>query len=741
VIAADRLVRVEPGNGNQISYPNVRDLSPGGTIEGLAGYALTRLTMRGAATDEQVLSLMVSPAFFELLGVQSSMGRTIGSDIDAAVITSAFWRRQLNGRPDPIGAVITLNGHAHTVVGVLPDGYRAVTGILGPDVYVPLSESLTPDLANRRRAFLTLLARLRPAASPRQAGAEIAAQMQALERIYPEENAGFGRAAFVFPVSGLASWQTRDLPTTALVGITSVPFAIFGLVLLIACANVAGLLLARGAARRGEIAIRLALGASRGQVVTTLLAESVVLSLLGAVAGLLLTHWLCRIVSAIPIPQAAGPLQVSPDSTGLGYALVLTFLVTLSCGLLPALASTRPGVTDALRRESAEVRRRVTSRGVLVTGQIAVASLLLFLSILVLRSLHFIREVDPGFSIDEVITARVDLDQSRYPADARLRFAAEALEAARAVPGIASASLTNLIPLGGDVNSTSYAVERGTETRVGSYVMHVGPDYFKTMSIRLRQGREFSLADRSGAPEVAIVSAAFVRAHGLASTPIGDRVRSGPTAPWLEIVGVVDDSNYAFFGEAPHPILFRPFLQAGGTVRIVARGAVAPASVMPPLAQVLATLDPSSRVDVTTMRDATGFEASIRRTGPWVLGSVGVLGMGLALVGVYGLLSYTVTERTRELGIRMALGSSRLRVQWLVLRNAAVLVGGGVALGTLLAIVVTRPLAFLLSGVGVSDPMTIAVTAVLFLGAGLAAAFTPSLRATRVDPIVALRSE
>jgi MacB-like periplasmic core domain len=228
-VAADRLVRVEPGNGNQISYPNVQDLSPGGTIEGLAAYALTRLSMRRGATDEQDLSLMVLPAFFELLAVQPSIGRALGPDIDAAVITSAFWRRQLNGRPDPIGAVITLNGHAHTVVGVLPDGHRAVTGILGPDVYVPLSESLTPDLANRRRAFLTLLARLGPGVSPRQAGAEITARMQALERIYPEENAGFGRAAFVFPVSGLASWQTRDLPTTALVGITSVPFAIFGL--------------------------------------------------------------------------------------------------------------------------------------------------------------------------------------------------------------------------------------------------------------------------------------------------------------------------------------------------------------------------------------------------------------------------------------------------------------------------------------------------------------------------------
>jgi ABC-type antimicrobial peptide transport system permease subunit len=293
----------------------------------------------------------------------------------------------------------------------------------------------------------------------------------------------------------------------------------------------------------------------------------------------------------------------------------------------------------------------------------------------------------------------------------------------------------------GDVNSTAYTAEGRAEAPVGSYVMHVGPDYFSTMAIRVQRGREFSLADRGGAPDVAIVSAAFAQAHGLAANPIGARVRSNTTAPWLEIVGVVDDSNYAFFGEAAQPILYRPFLQAGGTLRIVAREAGVATTVIPRLRQVLTTLDPGSRFDVKTMRDATGFEASLRRAGSWVLGGVGALGLGLALVGVYGLLSYTVTQRMRELGIRMALGSSRRRVQWLVLREAAVLIGVGVALGTLLAIVVARPLAFLLSGVGVADPMTIAVTAALFPCAGLAAAVTPSLRATRVDPIVALRSE
>ena len=734
----DRLVKIEPGNGNQISWPNVRDLARGETFDGFAAYRMTRLNLRTGSTDRKVLALMVSPGFFELLGARPAIGRPLASEVDAVVVTDAFRRRHLDDRSDPTGAVIMLNGRAHSVIGVLGADYRAVTGALGPEVYVPISEAIAPGLDDRRRAMFTLLARLAPGVSTQQAAVAITTQARTLERLSPTDNAGFARDAFVFPVSGLGSWQTRDLPARALAAIASLPFAIFALVLLIACANVAGLLLARGVARRRELAIRLALGASRPQVVATLLAESVLLASLGAAAGLALTWWLCRVASAIPLPQGVGPIHVGPDVAVLVYTLCLAALVTLACGLLPAVAATRHHALGHLRHESSAIERRLGSRRVLVVGQVAVATTLVFVSILVLRSLQSIAEADPGFTIDGVVTAHIELDPARFTGDQRSRLAIDALEAARATSGVASASLTNLIPLGGDVNSTAYTVDGVDGPSVASYVMHVGPDYFRTLNVRLQQGREFSMADRAGAPEVAIVSAAFVRAHGLTANPVGARVRNNPTAPWLEIVGVVDDSKYAFFGERPRPILYRSFLQAGGALRIVARG-TAPATLMRPLRDNLAALERNALVEVQTLREATSFEATFRRAGSMLLGALGLLGLGLALIGVYGLLSYSVTQRTREMGIRMALGASSGRVQRLVLRSAVTLVGFGVAIGTLVTLVAMQPLAFLLSDVRVSDPMTIAATTALFVGAGLAAAYAPSVRATRINPIVALR--
>jgi predicted permease len=608
-VAPERLVRIEPGNDNRISYPNFRDLAGGGTLDRTTAYATVGLNLRSGEATEEVVGLMVSPTFFDVVGLRPRLGRTFTSDVDSVVITDAFWRRRLTGRPDPIGASVVLNGHSFTVVGVLPEGHRAITGALGPDLYVPISETLAPGLADRRRTLLTLLARLRPGVSMEQARAAVTVEAQLLEHLYPEESIGFGRPAYVFPILGLGGWQTRDMSTTALAGITAIPFAIFGLVLLIACANVAGLLVARGATRRREIAIRLALGASRRHVVATLLAEAVVLSFAGSVFGLLLAWWLCGVLSTIPLPRAPGPLSVTLGVDVLEYGVCLTVFVALASGLLPALASTRPALNDLVKRDSIAVGRRVTIRSILVSGQIAGATFLLFISILFLRSLSFIREVDPGFAIDDVVTARIDLDQVQYAGDERLRFAAMTMEAVQAVPGVLSASITSAIPLGGDSASRVYQVEGRPTPRTETYVMNVGPGYFRTMKTRLQRGREFSPLDRAGGPPVAIVNETFVKAHGLTSDPLGARVRDADTEPWLEIVGVVDDSKYGFFAEAPQPILCRPFLQTGGRLFVVARGSAAPAAWMPMLKEALARQDQTAIVKLQTMRDATSLES------------------------------------------------------------------------------------------------------------------------------------
>ncbi len=731
-----RLVRIEPGNSNQIAYPNYRDIRPGDTFEGLAAYARVALNLHVGGEIQKVSAGLVSPEFFAVLGVQPSTGRTFAASEDrVAVLTDEFARRH-NAAP---GAVLNLNEHIFTVVGVLARDYRPVTGAMGPQLYVPLSEAVEPGLNKRSRAFLTLLGRLNENAEAPQAQAAFTAQAKALEALFPAENAGFGRPAHVFPLSGLGSWRTRDMPMASLLAIGAVPFVMFGLVLVIACANVAGLLLARGAARRRDIAIRLAIGASRWRVIGTLLSESLLLSVFGSMSGLVLTFWLCRLVSVTPLPLSPGPLKVEPDLYVLLYALALAVITAVACGLTPALASTKPRLTEALKLDAASSGHRLTGRRILVIGQVALSTVLLFISTLFLRSLSFIGTVDPGFDMEHVVTAHIDLDRDRYPGEQRLAFASRASKAVAGIGGVVSASVTNLIPLGGDMYTTKYDVEGRTVARVETYMMNVGPDYFRTLDTPLRLGREFTTADRSGAAAVAIVNQAFVRVHGLDAAAVGSRVRNRPEDPWREIVGVVADSKYGFFGETPRPIVYQPYLQAGGDLWVVARTLTAGGGMIPAIRHALGEVDRYATVEVRTIRESTSLEFSFRRMGTLVLGAIGGLGLALALVGLYGVMSYNVHRRTAEIGVRMSLGATRPSILWMVLRSGVAQVATGVGIGTALSLAAARPLAFLMSGIAITDPVTIAATAVLFLGAGMAASYFPARRATQVDPMVMLR--
>ena len=733
-LAPQRLVRIEPGNGNQIAYLNYRDIVPGGTFEGFAAYAMTRFNLRTGNDVEKVTGMMTTASFFELLGVRPQSGRGFAPGEERAVVVTHEFAQK---HPDSLGATLDLNGHPFTVVGVLGQGFRSLTGALGPEVYVPLSGAAGPRMNKRGDAFLTMLGRLRPGVNPSQAQAMVTAQAKALEGMYPADNIDLGRPCHLFPISGLGSWRTRDISMVSMAAIAAVPFVIFGLVLLIACANVAGLLLARGAERRREIAIRLAIGAPRSRVIGTLLGESLGLSALGSAAGLLLTYLLCSLVSLVPLPQAPGPLHVTPDPTVILYALFLAFLTTLACGLTPAIASTKPDLNEALKQTSSH-GGRLTARRVLVIGQVAVSTLLLFVSTLFLRSLTFIGSVDPGFDMEHVVTAHVDLDRDRYPEEQRLQFSMQAAQAVQALPGVVSTSVANLIPLGGDSNSARFEIEGRPEPGVKSYRMNVGPDYFRTMGIRVHMGREFTGADRAGAPPTAIVNEAFMRAYGTGTNPIGTHVRSDPKGPWLEVRGIVADSKYGFFGETPQPIVYLPYLQAGGSLFIVARTA-APGGMILDLKRAILTLDKSVIVEPRTIRDATSLEFSLRRMGTWLLGTIGALGLMLALVGLYGVMSYTVNRRTSEIGVRMALGASRPAILWMVLRGGLAQVSIGLLIGITISLAAARPMSFLMSGIGTTDPWTMAITAGMLLLAGIAATYLPAWRAARVDPMIILR--
>jgi len=418
------------------------------------------------------------------------------------------------------------------------------------------------------------------------------------------------------------------------------------------------------------------------------------------------------------------------------YALSLAFLTTLACGLTLAIASTKPDLIEALTQAASH--GRLTARRVLVSGQVAISTLLLFVSMLFLRSLTFIGSVDPGFDMEHVMTAHVDLDRDRYPEEQRLLFSMQAAQVVQAIPGVVSASVASLIPLGGDSNSAGFEIEGSAVQRVKSYRMNVGPAYFRTMGIRLHMGREFTGADRAGAPSTAIVNEAFVRAYRPGSNAIGTHVRSDPKTPWLEVTGVVADSKYGFFGEAPQPIVYLPYLQAGGNLFIVARSS-APTGMIQGIKRAIFTLDKSVIVEPRTIRDATSLEFSLRRMGTWLLGTIGALGLALALVGVYGVMSYTVNRRTPEIGVRMALGASRPAILWMVLRNGLAQVSIGLLIGITISLAAARPMSFLMSGIGTTDPWTMAITAGMVLLAGMAATYFPARRAACIDPMIMLR--
>lgn len=735
----DRLVRVEFGNGNHISYPNARDLLGTEAVDGMAAYAVTRVNLREGETTRSVRAMAVSPEFFRVVGLRSDSGREFSREDDAAVITEAFRRRYLSGRGSPLGQVLDVNGHAFTVVGVLSDRVQAVGSALAPDLYLPLIEPIVPALSDRRKQTLSLLARLRAGQSVSRAAVALTASGRWLEQAHPVDNAQLGTRAYVFPTSGLAAWQTREVPVSLLRAVAMVPFALFGIVLAIACANVAALLLAHGASRRREMAIRIALGSSRWQMAATMMAESLILALPGAIVGIALAHGLCRLAVTIALQYGPATPLLEIDGSVLLFATALAVLSALICGTLPAFELLRAQLPDPLGRAADVPHPRLLSRRALVVGQVIAATMLVLLAARSLRGLTFIQSVDPGFAIDEVATASIGLDPLRYQQDERLALAERCRDAVAALPGIEHASITSLIPLSGDVVSAGFEVERKPEERREARVMNVGTRYFETMRIRLLEGRDFGAADRIEAPAVAIVSQAFVDAHGLGDRALGTRVRRGDHEAWAEIVGVVADSKYAFFGETLQPIVYQPFSQAGGSVHIVAKTFGRPAQILPALRSTMARQDPRAIVEVQTLREATRMESTVRAIGSWTLATVGTLGLGLALVGLYGLIAYTVTLRKRELAVRLAVGATPSQLVRLVVGQAVSMVAVGFAIGTAIMLLVTHPFAFVFSGVAAADSAVLMTTSTLFLVAAAVAAYRPARQAAHTRPADELR--
>ena len=531
----------------------------------------------------------------------------------------------------------------------------------------------------------------------------------------------------------------------ALLGVVSL------LVLLIACANVAGLLVARGTARRREIAIRLAIGGTRARLLQQMLAEGFWLALIGTIAGLALSIAVMRIVNglALPVPLPI-ELHLSADISVLACALCLVLATMVACALLPALGATRLSLTAALKRdESVSSGRRLTTRGFLLAAQVTVSTMLLVTAFLFLRNLVRTEVTSPGFDVDPVLVAEVGFIQGGPAAD-QLALLERVADRLRALPSVASAAISRVVPLtihSGSSNGRSVRFDDRTATQHMEYgESAVGPGYFATLGIRVLAGREFGPADRLGTPAVAIVNDELARRY-LGGNAVGHRLRFSeePDSVDVEIVGVVANSKYRTLGEETRPALYFPLRQRAPRLDVafvLVRSHGDPSSLIVPARQAIGEIDRSVAAEVSPMRAALEFALLPSRIGAAILGGLGILGLILAAFGLYAIVSYNVSRRIGEIAIRVALGASRHQIVGLVIRDASILVGIGVLAGLGIAALMTRALgAFLVAGLSVTDPVSFLGTGAVFALVTVMASWFPARSATRLSPVIAMRLE
>lgn len=745
----DRVKHVEIG-GERFSYRFFEELATtDSTLVGVAAFDQVSLSFRVKESPEKIAGDVVSRNFFDVLGVAPFLGRTFAADEGVArrprtvVLSYGFWERKFASDSNVLGSPIELNRETFTIIGVLPKGYRSVHGYgITPDLYIPASEPFV-DLSLPGTARFQLIARLKDGIAAVQAIESMNPILQQRKQRYPTENRGSDRVE-LYSLTGIEKMQKDGVPVelTLFFGFLLLTAT---LVLLIACANVAGLLLARGANRSREIAVRLALGAGRGRLLQQLLTESFLLALLGAAAGIGVFILAETVADQVQV-RLSFPLELhlTLDVQLLAVVAVLAFLVTLLAGLAPALQVSNRSRHIASRQIGAESRSGWSSRRVLVTGQFALAFVLLVSAALFLRSLGRISRVDPGFDVKHLVTAEVSLDRNAYSRQRAAQYFASAIAEINRLPGVRSASGGAVVPLG--LEHWVMSMKAGDQNIQRVFVNSVTQGYFNTMRIPLLNGRDFDESDRNGGRPVAIVNQTFANKY-LHIRAVGSQVfipspGQPPTFSSVHIVGVVADSKYGSLGEDPTPALYWPTSQQYRAL-VIHISTQAPASGdVTAIRDVLSRLDPNAAVKIQLMQEQLAGAMLPSRIASVLLGVIGSLGLLLAVIGIYGVMAYSVSRRTAEIGMRLALGATRGQVLEMVLRDAGRLVCAGIGLGLLMALLVTQPLAGVLSsGMSVLDPMSFASVGAVLSVVALMAALIPAWAASRVDPVVALRSE
>ncbi|MGH9868103.1 MAG: ABC transporter permease [Candidatus Polarisedimenticolia bacterium] len=698
-------------------------------------------TLIGSGEPERFRSWLVTEHFFEILGTAPAHGRTfMPEEFEAGrgqvvVLGYGLWQR-LGGDPALVGRPLTLNGQPHTVVGVMPPDFQYPPG---RELWAPRSPR-DSDRQIRGGSYIKVVGRLKPGVTPGGAQAEMSSLAQQLAAEHPDTNAGVG--AVVVPLREALVGQVRR-------GLL-VLFGAVGFVLLIACANVANLLLAHGARRSRELSIRAALGAGRSRLVRQLLVESLILAAAGGAGGLLLARWL--IDAAVALSAGALPRldQVGLDPMTGAFAAALTLMTALVFGVAPALQLTRPDLNASLKEEGRGAsggRSRQRLRHLLVVSEMALALVLLAGAGLLVRSFVTLQRVDPGFSMDPALTLEVQMGRNRSP-EQMASFVAQALERLRSLPAVRAVGLTTALPfhdnqitLPTTFNITDRTVPPGQEPT--AYQIAVTPGYLAALGVPLLRGRALSDVDAADAPSVVLINQTLARRHWPHEDPIGRKIAFDAfgEAAECEIVGVVGDVRPRGLDSEPQPEFYRPYAQAPfGSVTWLVRTGADPSSALSAVKEKIREVNPTQTfASIATLEQLLDRSTGTRRFQLFLLASFAALALALAGVGLYGVISFTMAQRTHEIGIRMALGARGSDVLRLVIGEGLMLTLAGVALGLAASLVLTRLMASLLFGVRATDPLTLVAVALILSVVALLASWVPARRATRVDPNIAMR--
>ena len=764
---ADRLAAIftvdqrNPGNLplSDLNYQDLRDQNEAFTE--MAAFTFAQLNYSAGSESEQIPAQVVTANYFSMLGAEPAPGRGFSADEDKSsapvtVISYGFWDRRLGKDANVIGRTLTLNRTPFTIVGVAPKGFTGTLLGGGPDVWVPMATHaiVQPNFdwyGERRGLFLFSVGRLKPGVTLEQAAANLQTIFSRLEQAYPVENTGRSAGA----VSMLdARLNPGGQGGPVIVQISAILMIVVGIVLLIACANIANLLLARASKRRKEIAIRLALGASRVRLLRQLLTESLLLSAIGGSLGVLIAYWTTAALSGadLPLPIAVDDTMVI-DGRVLGFTALLAVLTGVLFGLAPAIQASRADVVPVLKNETvpAGAGRHgflgiFSLRQGLVVAQIALSLLSLIAAGLFLRSLRDAQAVDPGFETDGVLVMTFNLGREGYTPERGQLFYQQVAERAATLPGVQGAAVAQNPPLAGGFLRSIFpeGQDMTNQERILVQVNSISPGYFAAIGTPLLRGRDFTTSDTTGASSVVVINEVMAERFWPGQEAIGKRFKFFNAPDFTTVIGVARNATYNGVGEDPIPFIYQPLRQnytPAATLHVRAAGNAA--GLATHVRRMVQEVDPTLSVfNIRTLEEQVSQSLQPMRFNVIMLTTFGGLALLLASIGLYGVANYSVTQRTREIGVRMALGAQPSSVMKLVLGHGVLLVAIGLGVGLVLAFFATSfvPPALLLN-VQPRDPTTFAITSTLLGAVAMLASYIPARRATRIDPLAALRTE